>query len=95
MHDPAAARFRASRDPRRGLKGHVLEALRPVPIVVVVGVSGHDAGTAVADLLAPRPKAFQQLMTNMTQANTGQHMHAVAEPDDVVGPPRAEEDRSR
>ena len=95
VHYPATPRSQAGRDPRRGLRGHVSEALRLVLIVVVVGVWGHDAGTAAADLLAPKPETFQQLMTNMAQPKTGQQVHAVAEPYYVVGPPRVVEDRSR
>lgn len=95
VHDPAAAHSRVGRDPRRGLRGYGRKALSLVLIVVVAGVWGHDLGTAAADVRAPRPETFQQLLTNMAQAKTGQQAHVVAEPYYIVGPPRAVEDRSR
>ena len=52
-----------------------------------MGVWGHDLGTSAADLLAPKPETFQQLVANMFPSGSGQLAKAVAEPYLVVGPP--------
>jgi hypothetical protein len=59
-----------------------------------MGVWGHDLGTSAADLLAPKPETFQQLVANMFPSGSGQLAKAVAEPYLVVGPPPVAEVRS-